>query len=207
MLIKSSDQFSLYLQVEFVYLIYYIKKFIYNLINMLETILKTLANTPFWAYLIFGYLVYVGISATKTQVVHIFRVTILASLFFILSITRLKNFLDIDKLAPYIWLTSIFIGIIIGWTLGYSQKIRIDKENKLIELSGTWIIFIILMFIFFSKYALSYLSFTNPSITQNIKFIRISIITSSLPAGVLIGRVLYYFYRFQKGPYVSLKSS
>ncbi|MCP3660859.1 MAG: hypothetical protein GY830_11380 [Bacteroidetes bacterium] len=107
---------------------------------------------------------------------------------------------------PYLWLCSLSFGVLIGIILGSSQKIRIDKENNLIELSGSWIILILLMFIFLSKYAMGYLSFTNTAILKTKKFIKIGVIISSVPAGILVGRVLYYFYRYKKGPYTNLKN-
>ncbi len=68
---------------------------------MLETILRTLANTPYWAYLIFGYLLFVGIKSSKTQVLHILRIPILAGVFLILSIKRLNNYLGVDDIYSF----------------------------------------------------------------------------------------------------------
>lgn len=170
-------------------------------------IYQLLINTPWWVYLILIYLIIVGIKASKTRIVSLKKLFIIPLVFLIMSIETLISSFKIDLLNFSIWSLGILIGAIFGYIQTYRYKLKIDKENGLLEIPGTWSTLVIISVIFIAKYYISYELAVDPAIINENVFEISALLVTGVCTGLFIGRLCCYLYRFQTENSVSLKTS
>jgi hypothetical protein len=161
---------------------------------MLETIWQALVHTPWWVYVLFVYLMFVGFSATKTQVVPLTRVVILPIIFTWMSIETLTSTLSMTLFNVSAWIIATAIGIILGWLMVIKKDIHVDKKKWLLEIPGSSMILILILIIFASKYYFSYTLAVQPESVTKTDFVLSLIGVSGIVTGLFIGRFLCFVY-------------
>ncbi|HJD56395.1 MAG TPA: hypothetical protein LFW21_07325 [Rickettsia endosymbiont of Pyrocoelia pectoralis] len=109
--------------------------------NNIFSILEIIAGTPFWAWILLGYIIFKGLTATRNHVIFLSKIFIIPAV--LIGIMFLEN----SSIGLY--LLFLTIGIAIGMLLSFKIPITILKESKAIEVPGTYSKLIILL-IFFS---------------------------------------------------------
>jgi len=107
---------------------------------MSPTIWDTLANTPWWIYPLYYYLLRTGYLATKSRFVPL-RTLRLFTLFFVLSTFALllgSQQLSVTKFG--LWLASLAGGALIGWLQFRLMRIKSKPQEALIRVPGNWLI-------------------------------------------------------------------
>lgn len=150
---------------------------------------ESLINTPWWVYVIFFYLLKVGLSARQTREVSLIKLFIVPALMTVLSIETFYQSGDFTLLNTLAWLASIGVGTAFGWWFMRKLAFEIQREQKTVRLPGTWMTLIVLMIIFWSKYAFGYALGMEPSLARNLTFTLSMLTVSGLFTGFLLGRV------------------
>src|SRR3990167_5328578 len=114
------------------------------------------AQTPWWVYVLFIFLVQRGLVASKPQVISIIKLTILPIVFIALSVHTLMTAFHVNATVIVAWLVSVILGSVIGWFLIRNHEFKVDRKNLLIRLPGSWITLILILIIFVSKYYFEY---------------------------------------------------
>jgi phosphoglycerol transferase MdoB-like AlkP superfamily enzyme len=155
-------------------------------------------------YLIFLYLIYVGVVSSKDRVSSIIKALLITSLFLYLSLSNVFQF------PLNIW--DISLGVLIGLIFGFvhwrwisKKKIQIDKKNLLVFIPGSWINMFIVLIIFSMKYYLGYRKFLNASYIEESDLKYITLFVSSFSLSVIISRFSNYVYRYIVQKSVHLK--
>jgi len=81
----------------------------------MNTILIALSNTPIWVYLLFVYLTWVGVRASKTRIIALKKLFIMPAIFTYMSVHTLITSFDIHLFEVSTWMGTILIGILIGY--------------------------------------------------------------------------------------------
>lgn len=170
----------------------------------MKIIYEFLQQTPWWVYLLFIYLIKVGISASKTKVVSIKRLAILPIIFTALSIHTMMTAFHVTTDVFLVWLVSMLVGALFGYFLVYQHQFRVDKKHYLIELPGTWITLILILAIFASKYYFGYALSADPGVVRNTAFEFTMLSVSGVITGLFIGRLICYLNEFRVGNSVEL---
>ena len=165
------------------------------------------SQTPWWVYVLFIYLVQRGISASKTQVVSIKKLTILPLVFVALSIHTLMTSFHVNAMVIGVWLASIILGSIIGWLLICQHQFKIDRKNWLIQLPGSWMTLILILAIFISKYYFSYQLGSDPELANQTGFEFSMLGITGICTGLFVGRLVCYFYKLYTYDSVDLTAS
>jgi len=171
----------------------------------METFWNAAVNTPWWVYLLFVYLMFVGYKASKKGVVPLIKLVILPAIFFVLSLETLVSSFKISLLSFVVWFLSLFVGAVLGWLLICRQSIRVDKEKKLFELPGTWVTGIVIFLIFVVKFYFGYELSTDPELKQNTIFELSMLFFSGVFSGSFIGKLFNYLYRLKTSPHPPLE--
>src|SRR5690242_10234175 len=88
------------------------------------TLLNIIQGTPAWVWIVFIYLVVVGISACKTRLVSVWQLSIAPSIFMLWSIYNLTH--KSDNVSLLIVYSMLFISAaFIGYKLMHNSKIQI----------------------------------------------------------------------------------
>jgi hypothetical protein len=163
-------------------------------------ILEILKGTPWWVYVLFVYLIFIGFKARYSKdPVSMIKLVILPLLFNIWSIYSLITKYEITLSTTLIWFFVTLFGFGIGWWMTLGVKIKVvNKKKGLIKLPNTWSTLILVLIIFVSKYTLGVLLGMNPAIKDNIVFYSLDLIISGAIAGVFLGRFLCLFSKYRK---------
>ena len=119
-----------------------------------------LKSTPFYVYLLFIYLMFIGIKATKPRVVlypvKLFIMPLVFLAFFIKQLNRIEDFLLVFVL--------ITISIFINLKLFKPPPVQI--ENNISIIPGSWQPLFIIIVIFSIKYLFGYMRTVKPHLPQ-----------------------------------------
>ena len=147
-----------------------------------------LKSTPFYVYLLFIYLMFIGIKATKPRVVvypvKLFIMPLVFLAFFIKQLNRIE-----DLLLVFVLITiSIFIN------LKLFKPPPVQIENNISIIPGSWQPLFIIIVIFSIKYLFGYMRTVKPQLPQQYEIIEL--IISSLMIGMTLSRALFYYKIF-----------
>ena len=174
--------------------------------NIMEIIKQTIIHTLWWVYLLLAYLIFIGIQASKTRVVSIKKLIIVPIIFTWMSVETLLTAFKVNTLSIGTWSIAILIGITLGWLQIIRHKLIVDKPHWLIKVPGSWLTFILVLIIFASKYYFGYQLAMDPQLESQTGCEVAMLSVSGVVTGLLIGRVIAYFYRLNTEPSVDLKS-
>ena len=173
---------------------------------MLEIIKQTALHTPWWVYLLLYFLLKMGFKAASTRVVSVKVLFIGPVVFTFMAIETLINNFKITGFDISIFSIALITGAAIGWYQVSTQSLRLDKENWLIEIPGSWSVLIIIIIIFASKYYFGYELSVDPEIAHNTLFETAFVGVTAGCTGIFVGKLLCYLHRLQKGPHQDLLS-
>ena len=152
---------------------------------------KILFKVPLWAYLLLVYFIAVGVAALKTHIVSFRRLIILPCVLLAFATQRFFKLLDDSAMLPaYVMMSSLVGGVALGWLHASRQFIQVDRKKKLVRLPGSWVILLLIVLIFFSKYLEGFLSAVYPEYLEVEQYRSVFVLCGNLPAGMLLGRSL-----------------
>ena len=151
--------------------------------NMLEILIRT----PFWVWIIFGYIIFIGIKLSKTHIVYIPKLLIMPIIF---TSMKYKIFIDggMDILLQY--LSGLLSGLFIGYLLESKKSIKVIKESFSVELQGSYKIFIILMLFFIIKFIFGHTKHMDLELYMEYGYIEL--VATGILSGYFLGRVMLY---------------
>lgn len=161
--------------------------------HLLSQLLKIISGTPTWVWFVFGYLIFIGIRATRTRIVYIPKLFIIP---LVLSGLKYKIFMA-NNISVWI---GYFICLALTSFASYKytamQKIKIIASRISAQLPGTYWTLMVLMAFFVVKYFFGYISATNPTYYNDIKIFELSI--SGIFSGYFLGKAICYLSSYKR---------
>jgi hypothetical protein len=161
--------------------------------NLFNFVLAIIGGTPLWVWLLLGYLIFIGIKATKTQTIYLPKLFILPTIFIAL---KYKLLLTPKDLSFFIYILTLIIGGSLGWFFGQRIKAKFFKTTKTIELPGNYATLILIIIFFTMKYIFGYWQAAIPALAA--KYSLLEIMGSALLPGYFYGRALAFCYKLSK---------
>jgi hypothetical protein len=158
-----------------------------------ESILKMIFGTPIWVWVIFVYLLLVGIRAIKSRIVYIPK---LFAIPLILTGLKYKIFLSGSLSVWITYLICLFFFSFLSFKLSSVKKIEIIEERMSVKLHGTYWTIIILMVIFIVKYIFGYIGATQLIFSRELELYEVGI--NGLFSGYFLGLAIKYLVLFKK---------
>lgn len=153
-------------------------------------LIQTLEETPWFVYLIFIYVVYMGFRSLHPRIVKFWHIFPLPLVLIFWSLTISSGRWDRSFLSLGVGLGCVAIGTLVGWWVLSFYKVRIDRSRGTIMLPGSkWILALALSF-FAVRYYFGYLYATTMFIPPH--FVLIDFAISGFLIGNFIGRALRY---------------
>lgn len=158
---------------------------------MFEAILSILTGTPWWVFVIFGYVLFIGLKATRPHTVPLMRLFILPIIFNIWSLVNFitSTYAPVFQLA--LWLGMLLLGLAIGYFIHSKRTIVVDHTAMTVHLPGSWIPLILIMSIFIVKYYFGYACSTASSQAECAAYRLYSSYFSAFASGILLGNVTH----------------
>lgn len=170
----------------------------------MENFIEILLHTPWWVYVLFAYILYVGIKATKMRSVPVLQLFIAPAIFTILSIHTLIGRIGDHFLYLIPWGIAAMIGITIGWIEMHRLNIIVDRKKRLLKIPGSAFTLILFLLFFGSKYYYGFMSATDPEQVKEIQFVILILMISGIGTGIMWVRGFGYFFKYVKYPSAEL---
>ena len=171
----------------------------------MHSIWETAANTPWWVYALFIYLVRLGFLATQPRIIPVKNLLLLPTLFVLFSLFNLYSTVQVTALHLLVWLGALCLGCLLGWLQYAALKIKAIKDEAKLYIPGTWTLLFIILIIFSIKYYFNYESAIEPSALTNSSSPWV-LLLYGLFTGLFIGRMSYAFRCLKYGPFVTESS-
>jgi hypothetical protein len=166
----------------------------------MENFIEILLHTPWWVYVLFAYILYVGIKATKMRSVPVFQLFIAPSIFTVLSLHTLAGRIGDHFFYIIPWGLAAGIGIAIGWIEMQRLNIIVDRKKRLLKIQGSAFTLILFLLFFGSQYYYGFMSATQPERVKEIQFAIFILLVSGIGTGIMWVRGFGYFFKYVKGP-------
>ncbi len=170
----------------------------------MENLIEILLHTPWWVYVVFAYIVYVGIKATQMRSVPVLRLFIVPAIFTVLSIHTVVGRIGDHLLYIMPWGIATLIGVGIGWIEMNRLNIIIDGKHHLLKIPGSSFTLILFLLFFGSQYYFGFKSATDPEGVKQIQFVIYLLLVSGIGTGVMWVRGFGYFFKYLKNPSTGL---
>jgi hypothetical protein len=167
---------------------------------MTHSIWESIANTPWWAYLILVYVFHIGWSATKPHITYINRLITLPALTLTFSIVLFLTLKKSSMINISYWIAAAMVGLLLGWLHFRWLNIKSIKEEAKLFVPGSWSIMIIIILAFITQFYISYQAHLYPKSTMlNVSRL---FIMYGLIVGLFLGRLIYSLRCIKKGPFL-----
>lgn len=173
----------------------------------MQSVWQLVSDTPWYVYVILILLINLGIRASKTQVIPLRKLFIIPVVFTALSLHTLMTSVAFSYTNLACWFITILISAVLGWYQVARFPIKVDRENKLIKVPGTWSTLIIILLIFASKYYIGYQLAVHPYLLGQPSFEMIILAVAGFCNGWFIGKLACYIQRYIKLPSTELIAS
>ncbi len=151
--------------------------------------ISILEDAPLWVWGVLAYLLFIGMGATKSRMLHPLRLFVVPIIF---MATNYELIFSVNNFATY--MICLITGLFIGFRIGLKTSIKILRNLKRIELPGNYYTIAFLMLFFIGKYTLGYLGATEPSMV--IEYASIDTSISGLLSGYFLGIASCYLTRY-----------
>lgn len=160
-------------------------------------ILQAAIHTPWWVYVLLGYLIAVGIKASKKRIIPFWKIFVLPTIFLSISIQNLTTIENIEYLSIGSWIVAMLVGSLFGWWQVKRLNIKIDKKCLLIQIPGSWDTLLVILIIFIAKYYFGYEKATNPVLVAQLKFKISMLVLSGVCTGLFLGKLFGYMSHYK----------
>jgi len=161
-----------------------------NAYNIFESILNIIKGTPYWAWVVLGYLIFVGVKASKQAQVYLPKLFLIP---FILMAIKYKMFMS-AKCYIWIYVVALLFGASIGYMFAMKEKIKVIKKNKSVAVPGSYQKLVLLIIFFVFQYIFGYLHATNSVVAT--KYFGLELFIIGLFPGFFLGKTLNYLKRY-----------
>jgi hypothetical protein len=162
----------------------------------MQNFIEILLHTPWWVYVLFGCVLYVGIKATKMRSVPVRQLFIGPSIFTVLSIYILVGRIGDHFLYIIPWGIATIIGIVIGELEMHRLNIIVDRKHHLLKIPGSAFTLILFLLFFGSNYYYGFMSATDPEQVKQIQFVIYILLVSGIGTGIMWVRGFGYFFKY-----------
>jgi len=117
--------------------------------HLLPQLLKIISGTHVWVWFVFGYLIFIGIRATRTRIVYIPKLFIIP---LVLSGLKYKVFMASNISIWLGYFLCLALASFVSYKYSAMKKIKIITERMSVQLPGSYWTLMVLMAFFVVKY-------------------------------------------------------
>ena len=163
--------------------------------------MQIISHTPIYAWILFGVLLWKGWKARKTRITPWKALLIMPAVMSTWSIYSI--WIHYEPIAICLWAVSIALGVKLGWLTMRKLHLRFDKEQKLVEASGSWTPMLLSVSIFSLRYFLGVTYGLHPELAGNAVLLGVEAL-ATVVSGMFTGRLMGCWERSKTSPHVDL---
>ncbi len=161
--------------------------------------IELIKGTPTWVWLLLAFLIYVGSKALFDRTIEVKKLLIMPIVFLLMTVSHVKD--------PVMYGVFLVLGAIVGFLSCFKNKIKVDREHRLLRVPGSPLPLILIILVFVKNYFYGYEQSVHPEMFKNIIFLAVSYIVSGFFSGIFIGRSGTNFFRYMRLPSEDLSSN
>jgi hypothetical protein len=164
---------------------------------------ESIADTPWWFYVLVIYVFYFAYGATKPRILNIKTYLATIVVYFGILIFALSTVAELSLRSFYILSATILPGILLGWLQFHLRNIKTVRNKMQLYVSGSWFLFVLIPIIVFVKfYYLGSQLIIRADLLKQEPYLSYIVGACGLLMGLCIGRVIFIARRLKTGPYI-----
>ena len=146
-----------------------------------------LSGTPVWVYVIFVYLVIIGVKASRSHDIELTRLALAPLIFGIWSLYSFHAKYGLTPTIGGLWALAGFVGALVGRML-FGRATVTNKKDGIVQFPGSWYPLVLNLLFFTLKYALGASYAIMPELRTHAVLWMTDAIASGLMSGLYAGR-------------------
>jgi len=164
---------------------------------VMENFWQAVTGAPWWVYVLFFYLLSIGIKSTKPRTISIKRVVLFPLIFLAWSLYDLYQKLQLGFPSLIaIWVVFLAIGTYLGVKEVHQWKISANHQKEEVTIPPNYSTLVLILVIFVIKFYWGYYYAAHKDVSYWIYFT--DTLTSTLVTGFFVGRAVFFFKSYQK---------
>lgn len=138
-----------------------------------EAIADIVRSTPRWVAVLLGFLIYLGLSASRTRRLPALQLAAVPLAMTALALWGvLSAFGDSDRLLIWlaVWLVGYALALAATWSQRAPEGTRYDAASRRFELPGSWVPMALILAVFLMKYGVGVQLAMEPTLAQHTGF-------------------------------------
>ncbi|MBN3230880.1 DUF6622 family protein [Pectobacterium brasiliense] len=152
----------------------------------MENLLIILRHTPYWVWIVLGYLIYAGVKASQPRQQSLVRMLVVPMIFMTWGISAIFHTLQLPLAAAGGFLLALIIGLGIGWAWGKTSG-AYRPELRVFQRTGSWWPLALMLLTFCSRFYFSVQLARFPALAHDPAFCLLSGAASGITAGIFSG--------------------
>ena len=162
-------------------------------------IIQILKHTPIWVYVLFFLLLYIGINNLKSREIRVQTLFIAPLLILLLSIAGVASSFNVSFASVSSWTAGFLLGLGLMRLIFKPEGVKFLLTHRKILVPGSWLPLVMMMAIFFVKYAVGVILARNPEEAFDLAFIIPVCLAYGVFSGSFLGRTLWLYLLVQTG--------
>lgn len=162
----------------------------------MTAIFRFLQGTPWWVFVVFAVLVWLGVQALRPRVLALPRVFLTPAVFIGWGVV---NLVVAANAAPFVlldWLLTAVAGAALALATTGIDGMRVDRDHGLVHLPASWLPLLRILLIFAAKYAIAAIGTVRPELHGAL--LPWDIAVSGLSAGYFLGWTTRFVRRYRR---------
>lgn len=154
-------------------------------------------STPWWVYLLFFYLILLGLRALKPRTISVVRLILIPAILTLWNIAFLAERLSDNFFFLIFWGVGLGIGALMGWHMVYNWHVKTDKKNRTVTLPPTVSTLLLILIIFATRYFFLFHYELYPEFYSH--YFMSDALSSGVITGIFIGRSIELYRKYREG--------
>jgi peptidoglycan biosynthesis protein MviN/MurJ (putative lipid II flippase) len=168
-----------------------------------QIVVQILRGTPPWVFALFLGLIVLGYLQSKPRDVAPMMIAILPVALGALSLSRVLAVFGLDPLALAAWATGTAAALLLNRALKQPAEARWSAETGTFHVPGSWVPLVLMMAVFFARYALAVSLVMRPALVHSAGFATGASFAYGLLSGVFLARALWVWSQRPAQPLIN----
>ena len=166
----------------------------------MEFLIQILRHTPVWVYVLFVYLVWRGINASRPGDTSLVKLAIIPALFLVWGLYEVTRMYGWSATTFGLWCLAFLVGAVIGHAIVRALKLNADRRRGVIHRPADYTVLPLILFAFGTKYTLNVMALVSPQTFQDPDMRIVGLLASGLFAGIFVGKFAVYARAYYQAP-------
>jgi hypothetical protein len=165
-----------------------------------QVLMQILRGTPIWVFFLFPGLIALGYLQSKPRDVAPGMVAILPVTLGVFSLSKVLAIFGLEPLGLIAWAAGTAAALLLNYAMKQPAGACWSAATGTFHVPGSWVPLILMMAVFFVRYALAAILAMRPEIAHSAGFTAAAGFGSGLLSGIFLGRALWVWSQRSAGP-------